>query len=162
MIYKFSEVAPTKAEFEKWVNDKKAEVEKTIYSNRRDIYRNEVNKQLDDFDSLKKAWDGMTRLREKSSDYDIDIKIDNQGYTEFKVRFPITKEQYEKILDDRNTYCKENDIPRSCAYMCEWLWKGLKDQIKTDFDFVRFHEGDYVVEDTCDTYVKKVSVGRFK
>lgn len=165
MRYDFSQIiefVKTKADFEKWITDKKAEIRDIIYNKRNEINKREVRDELDNFETLKYAWDGMMNLRKKSTDYDLVIYISNKGYTEFFVKFPIDKEVYYKILDDRKTYCKENDIPLSCAYLFEWLWSGLKDKIKSDFDFVKFHDGDYVVEDTAYTFVKKVQIGSFK
>lgn len=165
MIYRFSQILEfikTKADFEKWVDEKKAEIKEIIYAERNEINKREVRDELDKFETLKFAWDGMMNLRKKSVDYDLDILINKKGYTEFAVRFPIDKEVYYKILDDRKTYCKEYDIPLSCCYVWEWLWSGLKDKIKSDFDFVNFHDGEYCVEDTAYTFVKKVQVGSFK
>lgn len=162
MIYKLSEVAKTKHQFEKWVDAKKIEVEKIIYEKRNEIYKREVNNQLADFETLKNAWDGLMKLRKKSTDYDIDIKIDNKGYTDFYVRFPIEQEHLYKMIEDRNTYCKENDIPKCCVYLQEWLWKYLKDQLKETFNFVDWCDASYCVEDTCYNFVKKVFVVRFK
>lgn len=162
MIYKLSEVAKTKHQFEKWVDAKKIEVEKTIYEKRNEIYKRQVNNQLADFETLKSAWDGLMKLRKKSTDYDIDIKIDNKGYTDFYVRFPIEQEHLYKMIEDRNTYCKENNIPKCCVYLHEWLWKYLKDQLKETFNFVDWCDVSYCVEDTCYNFVKKVFVVRFK
>lgn len=165
MIYRFSqliETIKTKADFEKWVLEKKAEVREIIYAERNEINQREVRDELDRFETLKYAWDGMMNLRKNSPDYDLVIYIHKKGYTEFAVRFPIDKDEYYKILEDRRTYCKENDIPLSCAYLCEWLWDALKDKIKSDFDFVKFHEGNYAIEDTDYTFVKKVFVSTFK
>lgn len=165
MIYEFStltETIKTKADFDKWVDERLAEID-TLVMNRREIYPRELRNEKASFESIKNVWDAMNTLRKESPDYDITIVIDKQGYHTFKVRFPITNEERIQVIDARNTYCAENDIPRSCAYISEWYWKYLGDKVKNKFHFAYFESGrEYQVEDTAYTNIKKIEVYRFK
>ena len=169
MVHKFSnllETIKTKADFNKWVEELTKNAETLIYKNRNEIYKNEVARELADLNSLKNAWDGMLSLREKSTNYDLAIIIDNKGYHTFRAYFPITEEERDKCREYREKRIEElggDSTARSCVYFDECVWEVLNEKVYKDFSFaVPFSSYQFFEKVDYNPLLKKFDIARFK
>lgn len=170
MIYYLSELLSklkTKKQFDDWVDKTAEELKKTIFNTRSTIYRKEVENELNDFRSLKSAY-GHIRPLLKKEGYDLVIITDKQGYHSFSFRFPITKPQYDKCIEYRQSVIEELNkdgfkYGSSCIAVDEAVWTVLHEEIMKKFSFAKFFEGHTSIESVSgQTLIRKMDVARFK
>ena len=141
MIYRFSELVKTlktQSQFDKWVEARKNEAKALAYENRPVIYKRELEHEIDNLDSLKKAYKPISALRKKSEDYDILIGIDNKGYSIFRVYFPITRTELDKAVEYRQERIKElGKWGSACISLDEAVWSVLHEKVFKTFKFAR-------------------------
>ena len=141
MQYRFSELVEklkTQASFNKWVEARKNEAKALAYENRPVIYKRELQHEIDNLDSLKKAYKPINALRKKSEDYDILIGIDTKGYSNFRVYFPITQKELDKAVEYRQERIKElGKWGSACISTDEAVWSVLHEKVFKTFSFAR-------------------------
>ena len=141
MTYRFSELTETlktQAAFDKWVETRKTEAKALAYENRPEIYKRELEHEIDNIDSLKKAYKPLKALRKKSGDYDALITIDNKGYSSFRVYFPITQKELDEAIEYRQMRIKElGKWGSACISLDDAVWNTLHDKVFKTFSFAR-------------------------
>ena len=141
MYYRFSNLVEdikTQAQFDKWVEARKKEMKELAYENRRIIDKRSLEHELDNFDSVKKAYKPLKDLRKKSKVYDALFSIDREGYCRFKVYFPITDKELDECVEYRRKRVAELGRWGSiCLKPEEACWTILHERVYKTFSFTR-------------------------
>lgn len=166
MLYKFSKLISslrTQAQFDQWVESRKAEIKEKAYDKRHVIDKRSLQHELDSFDSLKKAYKPLKKLRRKSGDYDAAIVIDDKGYTSFRVYFPVSQEELDAAADYRRQRIAELGRWGSiCISPGEALWSILHEKIYEVFSFTRPVTAIQNFEKYGSPLVRKMDIFGFK
>lgn len=144
--------------FGKWVNTQKQEIKRLAYENRNTIYKKDIEYELSCFSTITNAYNKIKELREKSSVYDVIIKIDKKGYHTFEFKFPISKDVIEEVLEKKQQSIKELGwLGSSCVRGTEILFDTIKDKFENEYAFVDYSNSglDYK------NYMCKIEVYRF-
>ena len=141
MTYRFSELVQkykTQSQFDKWVDARKKEIKELAYENRSVIEKRSVENTINDFDNVKKAFKRLNTLRKKSEDYDAVIIIDKEGYTRFRVYFPITQKELDKSIEYRRERIAElGKWGSACISLDDAVWSVLHEKVYKTFNFTR-------------------------
>jgi len=114
----------------KWVEEEKNKARQSAYDNRKVVYKNELAEELKKLDCIVPLWNMFKKLRKKSTDYDVLIEVDRQGYITMQVVFPITQEELDKAIQNRNEYIASNKPFGSiCCRLPEEIWKVCHERI---------------------------------
>lgn len=166
MIYRFSELLETlktQNSFDKWVETKKAELKALAYDNRPVIYKRELEHEIESFDSLKKAYKPLKTLRKKSKDYDATFSIDRQGYSTFKVYFPISQKELDEAIEYRQNVIKElGKWGSACISTDEAVWSVLHEKVFKTFSFARPQTAIQSFDKYGSNLVRKMEIFGFK
>ena len=141
MTDRFSELVQkykTQSQFDKWVDARKKEIKELAYENRSVIEKRSVENTINDFDNVKKAFKRLNTLRKKSEDYDAVIIIDKEGYTRFRVYFPITQQELDKSIEYRREHIAElGKWGSACISLDDAVWSVLHEKVYKTFNFTR-------------------------
>lgn len=141
MRYEFStlvEKYKTQKTFDKWVDERKAEIKDLAYENRGVIDKKSVERQQELFDSVKKAYKPLKSLRKKSEFYDALFIIDKEGYVDFWVYFPIKGEELDKALEYKKKRIEElGAMGKFCISTDEAVYDVLHEKVYKTFSFAR-------------------------
>ena len=140
MTYRFSELTElkTQAKFDKWVEDRKKDIKELAYENRRVIDKRSLEREIDNFDLVKKVFKPLTSLRKKSTDYDAVFVVDREGYTSFRVYFPITQKELDKSIEYRQSVVKElGKWGGACFSLDEAVWSVTHERVFKTLSFIR-------------------------
>lgn len=166
MTYRFSELTETlktQTTFDKWVEARKSEAKALAYDNRPVIYKRELEHEIDNIDSLKKAYKPLKALRKKSQDYDALITIDNQGYSCFRVYFPISQKELDEAVEYRQKVIKElGKWGSSCISLDDAVWSVLHEKVYQTFSFTRPQTAIQSFDKYGSGLVRKMEVFGFK
>lgn len=166
MQYRFSELTEkvnTQPKFDKWVETRKREIKDLAYENRSVIDKMSVQRTIDDFDLLKKVFKRLVTLRKKSEDYDLAICIDREGFTSFRVYFPITQKELDKAIVYRQERIKElGRWGSACISTDEAVWDVLHEKVYKIFDFTRPITNCQCFEKCGSGLVRKMYIFGFK
>lgn len=166
MTYRFSELIEkykTQAQFDKWVEARKKEIKELAYENRNIIDKRQLERTIDDFDNVKNAYKPLKSLFKKSEDYDATFTIDKQGYTSFRVYFPITEKELDKAIVYRQERIKElGKWGSACISGDEAIWNVTHERIYKTFDFTRPITNMQGFEKYGSNLVRKMEIFGFK
>lgn len=96
----------TKRDFTRWVEEQAREIRSLAFENRDVIDKKSLEREIELFSSLVKAWKPMKALRRQSKDYDILVQIDKYGYHDIVITFPIKEHDIDKAVEYRQKQLK--------------------------------------------------------
>jgi hypothetical protein len=168
MYWKISELIEdeglnTQAKFDKWVEARKKEIKELAYENRDTIYKRELENEINNFDSVKKAYKHIKSLRKKSDVYDVLMSIDKKGYITFRVYFPITEKELDECIEYRSTRVKAlGRWGSSCISPEEACWSVLHERIYKKLDWANPYTSMQYFEKVNSGLVRKMEVFSFQ
>lgn len=128
-------------EFHAWVDTQSKEIRQLAYEKRSCVYKRELEQEIQGFESIKKAWLPISRLRNINKDVNIVISIDKQGYHSMYFIFPISEEQLEaarkhrkEVVDSLNARFGGHD-GSLCYSLDESVYDTVKDTVNLLFPF---------------------------
>ena len=131
----------SESKFHSWVERQADAIRQLAYEKRRFINKRELEREIDNFLSIKKAWVPTSRLHETNKDVNIVISIDKEGYHSMYFIFPITREMLDKakahreeVIDSLNTSYGGSD-GHLCYSLDESIYDLYKDAVQVLFPF---------------------------
>lgn len=123
--------------FAKWIENLIKEVDGIVRDKlSMDKYSLESQKRY--LRSLVKLYKPIKKLRKTNSQYDLVIKVTNQGYVEYDVYFPYSLKEMEAARENRRKAIDELNqdgfkFGSACVRIDEELFKVLKPRIEKEF-----------------------------
>ena len=160
LVYKMSDLLEEykeKKKFLYWVSLQQGEILSRAYDKRNTIDKKGLACELGTFATLANAYSRFKKLRKKSGDYDLVIKIDKCGYHSFELYFPITREEYDKTCELKLELIKKYGGGGIVRFN-ECLYDVCKDKVKKTLPFI---DAPYNIYDYKKNYIVSVDVVSF-
>ncbi len=129
-------------DFTRWVEKQATELKRLAYENRDVIFKDSLEREIEMFMTLTKAWKPMKELRKKSKDYELIVTTDQKGYHRIRITFPITREELDKAIEHRREVVRRLGRYGDICYKPEQsVYDTCKDRVDRTLHFATRNDG---------------------
>lgn len=150
--------------FVKWLEDVAKQAKELAYENRRTIYKRELEQEINEIKSFRYAYKPLKALIKKGKVTDLIIKVSREGYAEFILVFPISKEEFDQAWENRRKRIKElGEYGSLCVDFDNCLCEVCRDRVHKMLPFLDLYDGEsypYYQKYGSDGLQRKVQVFR--